>query len=442
MNSHLKKFQAIGLALLLLLQSILTAAQTPVTRVRKVLTKYGLESEMRIPSEIMRRTATGLTPGTSVRQILKSLLIFSEAGGIMFDAVGQPCTGLAKAQLRLSYNRKQPDGQRLTLHVGKRAYPIVGISDDDLQPIAKFANSSIPVLTNLQYPDAPIRSACGLPSSSLRIVTLHPAFLNTHLGRLLTSMDFIPWSFSKGERWDSDSPLPDATLSLADSLGSALRADKAEYSKMWPTMRSGFINNGVSLLKGLRKEYREHYASLAKERSDADWKSYETVALAEPGINKSVWQKLGVDDRRILLTLIDSLRDDRVSNINDDDAAPSFCTQASTVRLDGSPNLQFIAPWHEETYTFPKSSSLMTENIPQLRLVDQEAYDGMMKIYRLGGLFRYVKQQQSPFLWKQFLRSLPPVKNKDTYTIVCPDCEKEELEEWLTCVDSEFPSAS
>ena len=133
--------------------------------------------------------------------------------------------------------------------------------------------------------------------------------------------------------------------------------------------------------------------------------------------------------------MLESIGYERVSNINDHDAPPSFCTQASTVKLDGSPRLEFIATWYTDTYILPKSSRLMTENMAQLRLVDQEAYDGMMRIYRLSGLFRYVKQK-SPTAWRQFLRSLPRKQSKDTYTIVCPGCKKADLEKWLACVDS------
>ena len=102
--------------------------------------------------------------------------------------------------------------------------------------------------------------------------------------------------------------------------------------------------------------------------------------------------------------------------------------------LDGSPRLEFVAPWYAGNYVLPRSSRLMTENVSQLRLVDPEAYDGMLEIYRLAGLLRYVKQQ-SPLAWGQFLRSLPPKERKDTYTIICPDCKKADVQAWLNCVD-------
>jgi hypothetical protein len=377
MNAQMRRFRAAGLALLVLLHSLFAAAQTPLPKVGKVYTDYGVESEMRIPSRILGRTITRLPPRTGVAQLRSSPLIFDEAGGVMFDAVARPCAGLAGEQLRLSYDRTKPDGRRLTLHAGASAYAVAGVPDRHLRPIAEFANSDVPVLTNLQYPDETVRRSCPLPAYGLRLVTLHPAFLNTELGRHLTFMDAIPWSFSEGKRWQSEEPLPAATASLSKSLALALKDDSADYT--------------TARLRGRDK--------------------YPFVSLGTK----------------------------RVSNINDNEAPPTFCAGASTVRLDGLPRLEFIAPWYVGNYALPRSSRLMTQNISQLRLVDQEAYDAVVRIYRLGGLFRYVKRQ-SPAAWRQFLISLPPKERRDTYTIVCPGCTRAELEDWLGCVEEHFPS--
>jgi hypothetical protein len=443
MNTRLKKFQAFSLAVFLLLNCLFTAAQRSLPKSGKVYTDYGVESEMRIPSKIMRQALERNIPrGTRVRQIRVSPLIFREAGGIMFDATGLPCKSLSNVGLSLRYNRTKPDGRRLTLRAGARVYTVDGIFDRDLQPIATFADDSVPILTNLQYPDAVIRNSCPLPSDSLRTVTLHPAVLHTSLGWLLTSMDSIPWSFSEGRRWNSQAALPVATASLAGSLASALRADKTTYLEMRAEVRRRIITAGEKVIKALSAEERRLYVSSleANRKSNFNWEAYEAQILAEPGIDKLAWGKLSVEDRRILLLMLESIGDDRVSNINDHEASPSFCTQGSTVKLDGFPRLEFITTWYADNYTMPKSSLLMTDNISQLRLVDQEAYDGMIRIYRLGGLFRYVKQH-SPFLWKQFLKSLPAKERKDTFAMVCPSCKKPDVEAWLKCVEKNFPSA-
>jgi hypothetical protein len=440
MNAQLRKLRAAALALLLLLPSLFATAQTPVSKVGKVLTDYGLESDMRIPSEVMRRTITTLPPGIRVTQILKDLGLFPQAGGIMFDAPAQPCEKLANAQLRLSYNKAKPDGQRLTLFAGKKAYTVSGIYDRDLIPIAEFVDDKIPVLTNVQYPDEALSQSCPSPPG-LRIVTLHKDLRDTRLGGLLIDMDSVPWSFSRGERWNSNAAPPQATLNLSRSLKSALLEDELTYSELWPDVRLEFINSGQRVLRSLDRNQKEHYADRAQTYSDAFWQKAESDILANPDIDKAAWNRLGVEDRRILYLFINALRSVRVSNINDDKAAPSFCTQTAGVRLDGTPQLLFVAPRYGTNHVLTGSSALMTENISQLRLVDQAAYDGLITTYRLGGLFRYV-EQQSPLPWKQFLRSLPPKEKRDTYTIICPDCKKADVEKWLTCVEGRFPSAN
>ena len=377
MNAQMKRLRAAGLALVVLLHSLFVAAQTPLPKVGKVFTDYGVESEMRIPSRLLERMLTRLPPRTGVAQLRSSPLIFNEAGGVMFDAVARPCTGLAGEQLRLSYDRSKPDGQRLTLRAGASAYTVAGVPDRHLRPIAEFANGDVPVLTNLPYPDEPVRKRCPLPSYDLHIVTLHPAFRNTELGRYLTFMDAIPWSFSEGKRWHSREPLPAAAVSLSKSLALALKDDSAAY-----------INALV-----------------------AESDNYPKATLGT----------------------------ERVSNFNDNAAPPTFCAEAATVELGGLPRLEFIAPWYVGNYVLPKSSRVMTENISQLRLLDPEGYDAVVRIYRLGGLFRYIKRQ-SPAAWGNFLISLPPKERKETYAVVCPDCTSAEVKEWLTCVEEKFPS--
>jgi hypothetical protein len=443
MNALMRRLGAAALALLLVLPYPFAVAQVPLNKRGKVFIRYGLEPEKRMPSEVIRRTLTEIPHALrSVRRIRRSPYLFKQAGGVMFDAVGQPCAGLAGAQLRLSYNRAKPDGRRLTLHGGAKAYTVPGIYDRDLSPIAAFAGSTMPILTNVQTPDEAMRQSCPLPGD-LKLVTLHPAFLNTELGRHLTSIDSVPWSFSEGRRWDSVEPLPPATLRLSESLKSALEEDMLEYYRAWPSLKVEYINAGTSVLRSLDADQIKHYTAVVEKRNreNYDWQSLETRILSSPDVNKAALNKLSDDQRRLLLLFVDSLWRTRVSNFNDDEVPPSFCTEASSVTLDGGLQLQFIAPKYSANHVLPASSGLMTENISQLRLVDEGGYDAMMKIYRLGGLFRYVKQQ-SPSRWKQFLRSLPPKEKKDTYTIICPDCAEEKVEAWLACVERKYPPAN
>ena len=359
----------------------------------------------------------------------------------MFDAPAKPCKALANAPLRLSYDARRPDGEHQTLHAGNNAYSIEGIRDSELQPVAKFVDSTVPILADIRYPDLSVIESCPLPSTNLRIVKLHQALVDTQLGWLMTRMDSIPWSFSQGERWDKkDEPLPAATAALSKLLGTALKIERAEYLENWSTIKAELFNQGLSLLEEMTVEDRTRYENDVKllDQDGYEWKGAEDRVRAEPGFDEAKWQALDNQQRHVLLLFVAWLYDRRVSNFNDDDSAPSFCTDASTVKLDGLPKLEFIAPMKPENHVFPKSSSLMTKNLDQLRLVDQEAYDGMVTIYRLAGLFRYVKKQQGLAKWNQFVKRLPPPEKKSTYVVLCPQCEENAVEKWWQCAESKI----
>jgi hypothetical protein len=434
MNTRTKRFAAVACLLLVLLHGLSAAVQNPLPKVGKVFTDFGVESELPMPSEVIRRTIIEIPPGMSVPDIRRSPLLFSQAGGIMFDSLAQPCAGLADARMRLVYDPRRRDGQRLMLRAGARDYTVSGVYDRDLRPIAEFANGNVPILTNVQYPDKTITGSCPTPGD-LKIVTLHEAFLNTNLGRLLTSMDSIPWSFSRGKRWQMTSALPAATLDLSKSLASALVEDESTYATEVARTRTKLINEGQSIISLLSAQDKQRYMRDLElnRRNNFDWEKYEEKILADPNIDRSAWDKLSVDDRHILLLML-VLDSHPVSNFNDDGAPPSFCASASSVTLDGSPRLEFVAPWYMNNYVLPKSSRLMMENLSQLRLVEPETYDGVLEIYRLAGLFRYFKQR-SPLAWGQFFRSLPPKERQETYTIVCPDCKRADVQAWLSCVE-------
>jgi len=438
MNSLLKRVLAVNLAVLFLLLPLLTAAQNPIPRTGKVFMGYGVEPEL-VPIPNKLRPRSTIPPRTSVQQILKSHRVFREAGGIMFDQVGSPCNALSNAQLRLSYDHQQPDGRRLTLHVGNRSYSVAGMRDSDLEPIARFVESESAIVANVQYPDPTITQSCPVPSRKLQVVRLNPALEDTQLGWLMTRMDFIPWSISTGSRWDDDTALPNEVSALSTSLKESLGNDRANYRQnIWPSTRAALFNAAAPVLNTMTSEERKHYRYLVNLRTPQAWESEEAEVL-NSGVDMTIWRKLSVEERRILLLMIESFRYDSISNINDDKAPPTFCTQASSVRLGGSPNIQFIVPARPQNFVLPTSSSLMTQNLPKLRLVDPEAYDGMVRIYRLGGLFRYIKNQSSD-QWKEFLKTLPQAEERDTYAILCPSCKAEKVREWVACVEKNFPS--
>jgi hypothetical protein len=85
MNAYLRRLGAVGLALLVLSHCIPSAAQTPVPKRGKVSTDYGLEPDMRIPSEVIRRTMIEIPPGTRVPNPGRNPLLLGKAGDVRYE---------------------------------------------------------------------------------------------------------------------------------------------------------------------------------------------------------------------------------------------------------------------------------------------------------------------------------------------------------------------
>jgi hypothetical protein len=116
--------------------------------------------------------------------------IFDRAGGIMF---GRPArlTGAA-ANLQITgviYDRTAANGSRLLLETrdGLR-YVVAQVTDAVLLPTVQFVADARPVIVNAQTP-----SACTPGPGDLRIVELHPAFVDTSIGAALIRADFLIW---------------------------------------------------------------------------------------------------------------------------------------------------------------------------------------------------------------------------------------------------------
>jgi hypothetical protein len=368
-----------------------------------------------------------------VKDIRRSRLMFKEAGGIMLDAVGQPCDQLANKVLKLSFDVRRTSGNRLVLRLGNRIYNVVGVDERDLRAIAEFSEDQKAVLVNATIPDVNQKS-CPSPSG-LRLISLHPVFLNTRLGWLLTRMDTIAWSFSNSKRWATQEPLPASTLPLATQLSNTLQADYRRYDEDQYAIQRNLIASGPAALARLSPELRLRLRQSVEAGKAADWERYEREILEKAAIDRKSWDSLSQTDRRILL-LMSNTGTRRVSNINDHESPPTFCVENSALALKGTPRLEFFKEWYETSYPLQDSTNLMSSNFSRLRLVDEEAYDATMEIYMLSGLFRYVREQQSPVLWKQFVRGLPAKARQDTYDIACPECTSKQVKDWLACLAS------
>lgn len=434
MNSSLKKLQAIALVWLIVMTNLIAAAQQPISV--KIYSDYGLVSEAPRPSALMSKARPVVPPGMNVDKIRRSRLMFRVAGGIMLDAVGQPCDQLATTRLSLTYDVRRAIGKRLVLRANNKVYSVEGVDDRDLRAIAEFAENQNPVLINATIPRIEGKEKSCPNPDGLRLIDAHPAFLNTRLSWLLTRMDTIPWSFSDGKRWATKDSLPARTLTLSKQLNDALQVDYDKYTQRQYADIRLLIVAGSSTLDRLSQALRDDLKQIVALRSSASWEKYEADILKNAEIDLKAWDKLSVTDRRALLLVGMASGTERVSNINDHESSPNFCVENSAVVFDGTPRLEFFRARYEESYRFETSSNLMSRNFTQLRLIDQEAYDATMEIYRLGGLFRYVRNQQSPILWKRFVKSLPQKSGGNNIEIACPSCTKDQVSKWLACLSS------
>jgi hypothetical protein len=431
MNSPLRKLPAISLVLVLL-ANILTATQDPI-RVW-IYSEYGMITEASKPSILMTtKIFADVPPEATVRSLRQSRLLFRVAGGIMLDAVGQPCNQLATKRLNLGYDVRRAKGKRLVLRVDNRVYSVAGVDDRDLRAIAEFAENENPVVVNVANPPINAVKSCPNPEG-LQLVKTHDAFAKTRLGWLLTRMDTIAWSFRDGERWATDDPLPDSTLTLSRQLKDTLDEDYKRYAESQRAEQRKLIAKGPAALAQLssedQKEINQRFNSIGPEA----WEPYEKETLNTAAIDSKAFNKLSKTDRRKLLLRGTMTGQEIVSNINDAESEPGFCVANSTLVFDGIPKLEFFRRWYDTTYRFRGASDLMSSNFSQLRLIDQEAYDATMEIYNLSGLFRYVKNQQPNILWKGFVKSLPPKSQADYIEIACPQCTRGQVTDWLACL--------
>lgn len=434
MNSPLRRLLATSLVLILL-ATILTATQDPI-RV-KTYYYYGLTTEATVPSTVMNqlRSQFGVFPrGATVTSLRQSRQLFRVAGGIMLDAVGQPCDRLVTKRLSFSYDARRASGKRLVLRADNRLYSVTGVDDRDLRAIAEFSGDWNPVLVNAASPHIKGKEESCRTPEGLRLVKLHHVFAKTRLGWLLTRMDTIAWSFSEGKRWATQEPLPASTLSLARQLKVTLDEDYKLYAAAQTMEQGKLIANGSfePLSPEDQQEFNERFYSIRPEA----WERYEKEILKTTDIDSKAFNKLSETERRRRLLLGIMTGEEMVSNINDSESGPGFCVANSALVFDGIPRLEFFRRWYETTHRFDATSHLMSSNFSQLRLIDPEAYDATMEIYNLGGLFRYVRKHQSPILWRRFVNSLPPKGQGDNIEIACPQCTRDQVTDWLACLAS------
>jgi hypothetical protein len=410
--------------LVVIILSALIVAQ-PRRRNINIYSAYGGET-------VASSRATSRYTGPRMRAplIRRSASLFRLAGGVMFDATGQPCKSISALPMRLSYDIKQPDGSRLRLHVGDKAYSLPDVRDEEIRPIVEFAADNRPVVVNLleKYPGEVKKPACRRPEG-FYVVTLHPAFEDTSLGWPLVRADQLPWSFLSRAQWHSKAPTPRSLWRLSDTVLRAFDTDMQDY-------RQGLFRAGSSTV-GLTKAQQlriNRIASSLCSLDEARWSEIESEFLKDFKIERALWQGQSKKAKCSIIARVDETFN-RTSNINDVNSTPLFCTAGSKVAFEHTPRVEFLSQIGNTARPLAQSTEIMSSNAAKLKDVDTEAYRAMMNVYQVGGLIRYVKKQSSLAAWTQFVRSLPRKKSNPTPRIACPTCKPGEVQSWLDCLE-------
>ena len=111
-------------------------------------------------------------------------------GGVSFDQIAQPASGLNIQQLSLQYDSSRADGSRLHLNLNDKKVQ-VALADWLLVPIAHYANSDYYSCFTLFGHLKNKEKAEDVLSVEGRIMNYHPAFVNTLLGYRLFYLDIL-----------------------------------------------------------------------------------------------------------------------------------------------------------------------------------------------------------------------------------------------------------
>jgi hypothetical protein len=126
-------------------------------------------------------TSNTLQTRPSGRAGLSSYAFVGRVGGISLEATAELPEDMKNLPLRMEYSEKEPDGSRLKVYLGEKAYP-AKIYDWQMVPIAKFADSEFTGVVSL----------FGEKSDDSQFnIIYHPAFLDTLLGVRLLQADSI-----------------------------------------------------------------------------------------------------------------------------------------------------------------------------------------------------------------------------------------------------------
>ncbi|MBL7798618.1 MAG: hypothetical protein JNJ90_19130 [Saprospiraceae bacterium] len=313
-----------------------------------------------------------------------------QVGGVAFQCVAQPGENFPAGRLSCIYNKKKPDGQRLSLVAGKDTL-VAELYDWQLVPIAKYADSRFQACMSMFGPES---------AEHAYHIVFHQAFMNTLLGTRLLHCDAL--FFDLFEFWKLPEFGNEQILGAGESVGEMEIALQAAR-----TLNSVFNTEA-------------HYQAYVLTDADVDVrigrKGQNLTLTGEPYYYFWTSDRAVFVEKRNRIVLEANAIMEQINRTSDSIANQSL-PYAERLKLNDHRN-DLILKYNQK---IEAANALKPEVIPLINLIwkmkDQKeslekfspaVYAAARNTMQFSALFRYAKQH-NPTDWSRFLRSLEKV---------------------------------
>lgn len=184
MSSVIKKFRVQYSLLILLLFNLSLASFSQQNIGRPTINKFDANNS------VLKPDAPALKESVPMAEAITNGPFVSGVGGVSFDQVAVPETGIEIRNIKLDYNGNTTDGSRLGLWINDKAVKVF-LPDWMLIPIANYAESPYYSCVTLfgKLNDKILEKQ--VTEHKGRVINYHPAFDNTLIGIRLAYMDML-----------------------------------------------------------------------------------------------------------------------------------------------------------------------------------------------------------------------------------------------------------
>jgi hypothetical protein len=141
-------------------------------------------------NSVLKPDAPSLIENIPMEIGINNPLFLSGVGGVSFDQVALPATGLTISSLQMNYNKNTDDGSRLELTINNKSVAVY-LPDWLLIPLSKYAQSPYYSCVTI-FGKLNNKTLENLVTEHEgRVINYHPSFDNTLLGIRLAYMDML-----------------------------------------------------------------------------------------------------------------------------------------------------------------------------------------------------------------------------------------------------------